>query len=70
MYDVELEKLSDYAAEDADITFQLYEILSKEIKKEKLEKIAFDVDFPLVPVLEDMEYEGVKIDKFALEQFQ
>ncbi|MDH3267832.1 MAG: DNA polymerase I, partial [Ignavibacteria bacterium] len=69
MYDVELEKLSDYAAEDSDITFQLYEILSKEIKKEKLEKIAFDVDFPLIPVLEDMEYEGVKIDKLALESF-
>ena len=69
MYDVELEKLSDYAAEDADITFQLYEILSAEIKKEKLDKVAFEVDFPLVPVLEDMEYEGVKIDKSALDNF-
>lgn len=69
MYDVEVEKLSDYAAEDADITFLLYEILRKEIKKEKLEKVAFDVDFPLIPVLEDMEYEGVKIDKSALDSF-
>ena len=69
IYDVELEKLSNYAAEDADITFQLYEILNKEIKKEKLEKVAFEVDFPLVPVLEDMEYEGVKIDKSALDSF-
>jgi DNA polymerase-1 len=69
IYDVELEKLSDYAAEDADITFQLYEILSEEIKKEKLDKVAFEVDFPLVPVLEDMEYEGVKIDKSSLDSF-
>ena len=69
IYDVELEKLSDYAAEDADITYQLYEKLSKEIKKEQLEKVAYEVDFPLVPVLEDMEYEGVKIDKAALESF-
>ncbi|HEY6435947.1 MAG TPA: DNA polymerase, partial [Ignavibacteriaceae bacterium] len=69
LYDIELEQLSDYAAEDADITFQLYEILSKEIKKEKLEKVAYDVDFPLIPVLEDMEYEGVKIDKLALDSF-
>lgn len=69
IYDVELEKLSDYAAEDADITFQLYEILSKELKKENLEKVAYEVDFPLVPVLEDMEYEGVKIDKSALDSF-
>lgn len=69
MFDVEVEKLSDYAAEDADITFQLYEILSKEVKKGKLEKVAYEVDFPLVPVLEAMEYEGVKIDKAALESF-
>lgn len=69
IFDVEIEKLSDYAAEDADITFQLYEILSKEIKKGKLEKVAYDVDFPLVPVLEAMEYEGIKIDKSALESF-
>jgi len=69
MFDVEVEQLSDYAAEDADITFQLYEILSKQIKKDKLEKVAYDVDFPLVPVLEAMEYEGVKIDKSALESF-
>jgi len=69
IYDVDINQLSDYAAEDADITYQLYEILSKEIKKEKLEKVAFEVDFPLVPVLEDMEYEGVKIDKKSLESF-
>ena len=69
MFDVEVEKLSDYAAEDADITFQLYEILSKVIEKEKLEQVAFDVDFPLIRVLEDMEYEGVKIDKSVLESF-
>ena len=69
MFDVEVEQLSDYAAEDADITFQLYEILSKQVKKDKLEKVAYDVDFPLVPVLEAMEYEGVKIDKSALESF-
>lgn len=69
IYDAEVEKLSDYAAEDADITFQLYEILSKIIKKDNLEKVAFDVDFPLIPVLEAMEYEGVKIDKSALESY-
>jgi DNA polymerase-1 len=69
MYDVELEKLSDYAAEDADITFQLYKILSSELKTNKLEKVAYGVDFPLIAVLEDMEFEGVKIDKSALNTF-
>lgn len=69
IYELDTGELSDYAAEDADITFQLYEILNKEIKKEKLEKVAFDVDFPLVPVLEAMEYEGIKIDKDVLQSF-
>jgi len=69
MYGVEIEKLSDYAAEDADITFQLYEMLEKNIKIEKLERVAYEVDFPLITVLEDMEYEGVKIDKKSLEDF-
>ena len=69
IYDVDAEELSNYAAEDADITYQLYEILEKEIKKEKLERIAYDVDFPLVPVLEEIEHEGIKIDKTTLEKF-
>ncbi len=69
IFDVELEKLSDYGAEDADVTYQLYEILSKEIKKEKLEKVAYEVDFPLIPVLESMEHEGVKIDKSVLDSY-
>ncbi len=69
IYDVDAEELSNYAAEDADITYQLYEILEKEIEKEKLEQVAYEVDFPLVPVLEEIEYEGVKIDKTTLDNF-
>ncbi len=69
IFDVDVDELSDYAAEDADVTFQLYEVLSKEIKKEKLERVAYEVDIPLIPVLEDMEYEGVKIDKEALDKY-
>jgi DNA polymerase-1 len=69
LYELDTDSLSDYAAEDADVTFQLYEILNKEIKTEKLEKVAFDIDFPLVPVLGEMEYEGIKIDKHVLQSF-
>ncbi|UCH64603.1 MAG: DNA polymerase I [Ignavibacterium sp.] len=69
IYDVDRDELTDYAAEDADITFQLYKKLDKELGKEKLNNIAYDVEFPLVPVLEDMEYEGIKIDKKALDKF-
>ncbi len=66
IFDVDLNALSTYAAEDADITYRLYEILDKEIEKNKLTKVAFDVEFPLAPVLEDMEREGVRVDKDSL----
>ena len=66
IFDCDVNSLCHYASEDADITFRLYEILDKEIKKDKLEKVTYEIEFPLVPVLEDMEREGVKIDKNVL----
>ncbi len=66
IFDVELTELSSYAAEDADITLRLYEKLKKELEKENLNKVAYDIEFPLVPVLEDMEREGVNVDTGAL----
>lgn len=69
IFDVDAAELSNYAAEDADITFKLYEVLDEQLKKQKIEKVAYDIEFPLVPVLEDMENEGIKIDTAALNQF-
>jgi DNA polymerase-1 len=66
IFEVETEPLNRYSSEDADITYRLYEILAKEIKKENLTKIAYNIEFPLISVLEDMEREGVNIDKDAL----
>ncbi|OGU76340.1 MAG: DNA polymerase I [Ignavibacteria bacterium RBG_16_34_14] len=66
IFEVDLESLGRYSSEDADITYRLYEILDKEIKKENLTKIAYDIEFPLILVLEDMEREGIKIDMDAL----
>jgi DNA polymerase-1 len=60
------ELLFKYSCEDADITYQLYEKLNSIIKTENLEKVAYDIEFPLVEVLENMEYEGVKIDNEVL----
>lgn len=68
IFDVELEKLKNYASEDADITFRLYEIFKKELKKEGLIDIAYKVDFPLVPVLEDIEREGINVNKKTLNE--
>jgi DNA polymerase-1 len=66
IFEVDLTSLSNYACEDADITFRLYEKLSKEIEKENLTKLAYDVEFPLVEVLQEMEETGVKIDTESL----
>ncbi len=65
---VEVEKVKDYACEDADITLQLKELLEKDIAERKLEKLLHDVEEPLSFVLADMEYQGVKVDTSTLEK--
>ena len=68
MRDVEIEKIKDYAAEDADITLQLKHKLHPLLKEKEVEKVFYEVENPLVKVLTDMEFEGIKIDEsFLLE---
>ncbi len=62
MKDVPVEKVSWYASEDADITWRLKEILAKDLKKEKLEKVFAEYEMPLIPVLAKMERWGIKVD--------
>jgi len=62
MRDVELEKIKEYAAEDADITLQLKQIFLPQIISNQVDKVFYDVENPLVQVLTDMEYEGIKVD--------
>ena len=62
MRDVELEKIKDYAAEDADITLQLKNVFVPLLKTKEVEKVFNEVENPLVKVLADMEYEGIKVD--------
>jgi DNA polymerase-1 len=60
--DLELKDISCYSCEDADVTYKLYDVLKKELENLSLNKIAYDIEFPLVPVLENMERTGIKID--------
>lgn len=62
MRDVEIEKVKEYAAEDADITLQLHNRFKNEIDNTHLHKLFYEVETPLIPVLTEMEYEGVKVD--------
>ena len=69
MRDVEIEKIKDYAAEDADITLQLKEVLNPQLKEKEVERVFDEVENPLVKVLADMEFEGVKIDEGFLHEY-
>ncbi len=66
MEDIAPADICDYAAEDADVTLKLKNILEKELEKEKLLTLANDVEFPLIDVLIEMEYNGVAIDTKSL----
>ncbi len=65
---VELNLLSDYACEDADVTFQLKQILEKELQENGLEKLFYEMEMPLMRVLAIMEMNGVRIDTNALRE--
>lgn len=69
MRDVPLEKICDYAAEDADITLQLYKAFAPLLKKKQVEKVFAEVENPLVKVLTAMEFEGVRVDVDFLKEY-
>ncbi|MCT1523631.1 DNA polymerase I [Sphingobacterium hotanense] len=69
MRDVELEKIKEYAGEDADITLQLKQVFQPLLTSTETLKLAEEVEFPLVYVLAEIEKNGVKIDEQTLRQF-
>ena len=69
MRDVEIDKVKEYAGEDADITLQLKTVFAPQIKKKNVEKVFNEVESPLVKVLADMEFEGVKVDTEFLKEY-
>ncbi len=69
MRDAPLDQVTEYAAEDADITLQLKNCFTPLIKKRGVEKVFNEVENPLVRVLVDMEYEGVKVDIDFLNEY-
>jgi len=66
MMDVPLEKLSDYACEDADLTVQLCEILEPQLEKRELKEVFETIECPLIPVLVEMEANGIVLDTSEL----
>mgnify|MGYP001468270955 CR=1 FL=1 len=68
MAEVELDKASFYAAEDADIALQLTLIFEKKLEDEKLLSFFNEVELPLIPVLLEMEFKGMYVDKQLLDE--
>ncbi|NQY10361.1 MAG: DNA polymerase I [Flavobacteriales bacterium] len=66
MRDIAPEEVKEYATEDADITYQLSECFKPLLKEHGLEKLFNEVEVPLIPVLANMEAEGIMLDTKAL----
>jgi len=64
--EVPVSEAVNYAAEDADLTFMAFQQFEKEIKENGLSSLMNEIEVPLIPVLADMEIEGIKVDKNVL----
>jgi len=62
MREAPIDKITEYAAEDADITLQLKEVFEPKLKETQTDKLYTDVEAPLISVLADMEREGINLD--------
>ncbi len=69
MREVALEQIKEYAVEDADITLQLKSVFLPQLATKKVERVFNTVENPLVKVLTDMEFEGIRIDEDFLNQY-
>ena len=69
MRDVKIEKICEYAAEDADVTWQLAERFEPELTKQGLAVLAANVEMPLIQVLADMERTGIKLNTIELNNY-
>ncbi|MDN3203908.1 DNA polymerase I [Algoriphagus sediminis] len=68
MRDVDEDKVTPYAAEDADITLRLKSVFDPQLKEKKVEGLFSDVEVPLINVLAEMEFQGVCLDTDALSE--
>jgi DNA polymerase-1 len=67
--DAPVDKVTEYAAEHADIALQLRKALAPLLKEREQERVFYEIEAPLIPVLADMEFEGIKLDVETLAEF-
>jgi DNA polymerase-1 len=66
--DVDIKPATEYAAEDADITLRLYEVLSERVSEEKLERVYEEFEKPMIKILSRLEMNGIKVDDAYLKK--
>lgn len=66
MRDIAPKDVHEYACEDADVTLKLYHVLAPKLRETGCERLFHDIEMPLIPVLADMEAQGVRLDTDAL----
>lgn len=69
MRDIPVEQVAEYACEDADVTFKVCQALRPDIESRGVARVCHEVECPLVPVLVDMEYEGIRLDVAAIGKY-
>jgi len=69
MRDVDIARVAEYACEDADVTLQVAAVIRPDIEQRGVAQVCDEVECPLIPVLVDMEYEGIRLDIEALQRF-
>jgi DNA polymerase-1 len=69
MRSVAVDKIVEYAVEDADVTYQLSQLFRPRLEKEGLKDLANDIEMPLIQVLADMERAGVRLNEEDLKNF-
>ena len=68
--EIEASKIADYAAEDADVTFQIADKLRPLLDEKGQEKVFYEIESPLVPILVSIESEGISLDCEILDQIR
>lgn len=69
MQDIDLERIKEYAAEDADVTLQLKAVTDRMMAEVQSEELAQKLEFPLIHVLTEMEWEGINLDVPFLQEY-
>ena len=66
MADIDVDQVAEYASEDADVSWQVAELITDELERNNLWDLYWELERPLIPILAEMEYAGIRLDSAEL----